>query len=177
MHLILRHGETEANAHGVFRGQGDWPLNAKGRKQAHDAIPIIEKFHPQRIVRCGLERHKETGEIVNSALAVPVIEDDDLAPLDVGKFTGKNKKENWQYFSHYLDHPDEKIPKGESISHFRIRNAASLHKYFNEDTPTLIILSTSNITDQHGGRVEDDHVVPPGGLLAVIGPHHFMRLN
>lgn len=177
MHLILRHGESEANAKDEFRGQGDWPLTEKGKKQARAVIPTIDKFHPQRIVRPDLERHKETAELVNLLLGVLVIEDEDLRPLDVGKFTGLDKKENWREFEYYLDHPDEEIPDGESVSQFHIRNRRAQQKYFGSEIPTLAILSTSNITDQHGGRVEDDHVVPSGGLLAVIGPHHFMRIS
>lgn len=168
MDYILRHGQTEANADGEFRGWGNWPLTPLGRAQAHAAGLRLKNRGIKRIVSSDLPRAKETAEIVGKHLGLPVSTDSDLRPLNVKKFTGKDKKEYWPEFQHYLDNPDEKIPGGESINEFRSRNQAALKSLLSGDH-TLIVTHTSNITDAHGGRPEDDHIVEPGGIIACDG--------
>jgi broad specificity phosphatase PhoE len=34
--LLVRHGDTDWNREGILQGQVDVPLNAVGRRQAHD---------------------------------------------------------------------------------------------------------------------------------------------
>ncbi|WP_454226405.1 histidine phosphatase family protein [Propioniciclava flava] len=52
----MRHGETDANASGIFQGQADIPLNDTGRAQAQAAAQRLATFSPDRIVASDLSR-------------------------------------------------------------------------------------------------------------------------
>lgn len=87
---MIRHGETEANASKIMAGSLDSPLNETGRSQARHARAIIEnlKEKPEIIVHSQLSRAKETAEIINEALNVPMFEDPDIAELHAGDWEG-----------------------------------------------------------------------------------------
>ena len=71
MHLlILRHGQSEWNAHGKWQGQADPPLTKLGEQQALSAAQQLlhtgERF--DRIVSSDLRRAHRTAEIIASIL-------------------------------------------------------------------------------------------------------------
>ena len=80
--VLLRHGESEWVAQGLFQGQGDSPLSATGRRQASLAAERIAHAHrppvlpvptgvPIAIVHSPLSRTTETAALVAAAIAGP----------------------------------------------------------------------------------------------------------
>lgn len=61
---FLRHGQTDWNAQGLLMGQKDIPLNAVGRKQAHEAAKMLVGHAPASICHSPLLRAKETALII-----------------------------------------------------------------------------------------------------------------
>lgn len=179
---MLRHGTTGANVKDAFRGHEDFPLNDQGLNEAHEAAEwfLEHGVKPKRIVCSPMSRAKKTAEIVGESLGVPVEVDERLLPFDVGEFGGKVKDDVWDEFVYYLDHPDEKVPNGESVRGFAVRECAALDELFAEaaqDGPILIVVHTSNIvvadcylrTGEPGldCRPEEKDIVAPGGVVAV----------
>ncbi len=88
---FLRHGESEANAAGVYAGRGtDSPLTALGREQARraaDEVPAEVTW----IVASPLSRAFDTAQIVHRTLGMtgPVEVDDRAAEVDVGTAAGR----------------------------------------------------------------------------------------
>ena len=82
MLLIVRHGQTQANADGLILGRADPPLSELGRRQAAalaEALPV-----PAVVVSSPLRRARETA----AAFGVPVETDDRWIELDYGAMDG-----------------------------------------------------------------------------------------
>jgi broad specificity phosphatase PhoE len=86
---FVRHGESAANAAGVFAGQTDSPLTAKGREQATVVAKALRPIHFDRIVASTLSRTKDTAAEIAAGRGVPVEAFEDLQEIDVGIAAGK----------------------------------------------------------------------------------------
>ncbi|HEV2005507.1 MAG TPA: histidine phosphatase family protein, partial [Candidatus Limnocylindrales bacterium] len=80
--VLLRHGESEWVAQGLFQGQGDSPLSSTGRRQASLAAERLAHAHrppalpvptgaPVSIVHSPLSRTTETAALVAAAIGGP----------------------------------------------------------------------------------------------------------
>jgi broad specificity phosphatase PhoE len=86
---LVRHGESEANAAGVFAGQTDSPLTPKGREQARVVATALRPVHFDRIVATTLSRTKDTAAEIAAGRGVPVEAFADLNEIDLGDAAGK----------------------------------------------------------------------------------------
>ena len=86
---LVRHGESEANAAGVFAGQTDSPLTPKGREQAKVVATALRPIHFDRIVTSTLSRTKDTAAEIAAGRGVPVEAFADLNEIDLGDAAGK----------------------------------------------------------------------------------------
>src|SRR4028118_1166019 len=62
--LLIRHGQSTANASGVWQGQLDFPLSEEGRRQAADAGRALKGARISGVYASPLSRAFETAEIV-----------------------------------------------------------------------------------------------------------------
>ena len=85
----MRHGESEANAAGVFAGQTDSPLTPKGREQAKVVAQALRPIHFDRIVASTLSRTKDTAAEIAAGRNVRVELFGDLKEIDLGAAAGK----------------------------------------------------------------------------------------
>jgi broad specificity phosphatase PhoE len=84
--VLVRHGQTEANAGGLLQGRIDLPLNDRGRAQA---VALASAVAPlvaagARVVSSPLARCRETAE----AFGAPVEIDEAWIELDYGQYDG-----------------------------------------------------------------------------------------
>jgi len=86
---LVRHGESEANAAGVFAGQTDSPLTPKGREQAKVVATALRPIHFDRIVTSTLSRTTDTAAEIATGRGVPVEAFADLNEIDLGDAAGK----------------------------------------------------------------------------------------
>lgn len=86
---FIRHGETEWNA--IRRMQGQWnaDLNETGRAQAAGHGRLMEACRPEVIWCSPLDRTRQTAEIVNARLALPICYDDRLMEWNCGDWSGE----------------------------------------------------------------------------------------
>lgn len=121
--VLIRHGESEWNAKGLWTGLNDVSLNKNGEKEAQEAADVLKDYHFDYIFLSKLKRAKETYEIIkkiNQLDNIPVIEDSALNERDYGIYAGKNKweikkelgDEEFLKIRRSWNHP---IPKGESL--------------------------------------------------------------
>ncbi|GGL40298.1 histidine phosphatase family protein [Phycicoccus endophyticus] len=86
--VVLRHGETTHNAAGIWQGQLDSPLSARGEQQAAAVGPALAALRPTRVVTSDLQRARRTGESVARACGVPLHEDARLREIHAGRWQG-----------------------------------------------------------------------------------------
>jgi glucosyl-3-phosphoglycerate phosphatase len=91
--LLIRHGETEANAGGVYQGHSDSPLTPRGRAQA-DAVAAwlaTQADTITAIARSDLGRVADTARPSERALRLDAHVDLRLREVDVGTWSGKTR--------------------------------------------------------------------------------------
>lgn len=138
--LILRHGESNANAANVFRSRLDPPLTDKGLKQAEAAAAFIsENFKITRIISSPMLRAMQTADAVAEEVGIPVIQDRGLMCWNIGFLAGKDRVEYGPILELYVDNPDLVIPDGESLDYFTVRTQV----FFEEQ------LDVAKETDKH----------------------------
>ncbi len=86
---FLRHGETDYNARGLSQGALDISLNETGRNQAAMAAPLLANRGIIGIISSPMIRTRETTEIVNQSLNLPVSFEPDLREVIFGGMEGK----------------------------------------------------------------------------------------
>ncbi len=92
---LVRHGQSQANADGLFTGITDSPLTTGGREEARRAAHLLDEtgFRPASILCSPLARATETARIMVSEnqWTVPATVDVRLRERDHGDLTGRTK--------------------------------------------------------------------------------------
>ena len=86
--IFLRHGQAENNTKKILAGRTPGiPLTQKGITQAESAGEFIKTLKISKIYSSPVERAKSTADIVSKHCNAPVVVDERLTELDMGKFT------------------------------------------------------------------------------------------
>lgn len=151
--ILMRHGETAWNAEGRWQGHYDISLNATGRAQAAAAAPFLTTAGFTRIVSSDLSRARETAEIINQTLRLPLILEPRLREIDVGFWQGMTSHEiRAQHAELYaqvaaLPYYETYFPGGESRAQLMQRGSAALTELAAQyPTERLLVVS-------HGGTI------------------------
>ncbi len=89
---FVRHGQTEFNKQGFATGQINVPLNEEGIKEAQKVSLAISNDY-QELYCSDLLRCKQTAEILNQKLNLPIKLDSRLGERDFGTLAGKRISE------------------------------------------------------------------------------------
>ena len=123
--LLLRHGQTDANATGVLQGHQPTPLNALGHRQAARLAARVAEHRPRvrAVVSSDLRRAAETAHPVGVACGLQLVFDPAWRERGFGELEGKSvgERETWR-----AAHGDTHPPGGESVVAFRARVKAAL---------------------------------------------------
>lgn len=161
--LLVRHGESDANAAKIYQGWFDSPLSPLGERQAAAAARAIaarRDIHPVAVYASPLARAWRTGAAIAAALDLVPIPHDGLREIDVGAATGLHYlavAARWptleeERLARGLEHG---WPEGETGRDFGARVAATLAEIIaRHDRPTppgapeeAVILAS------HGGTI------------------------
>ena len=105
MIYIARHGQTEWNLERRLQGQLDAPLNDTGRKEAVACAKQLTSAKIGKIISSDLSRAKETADIINKSLSLPITLDSRLKELNCGDLQGNIITEvPWHTFIHDPNH-------------------------------------------------------------------------
>jgi|SRR5580700_3291579 broad specificity phosphatase PhoE len=111
--LLIRHGKTEATDK-VFVSRSDFPLDAEGERELHDAINFLKDYDIKLIYSSPLIRSLTGAEMLSESLDLDVYQDRGLLPWDRGIFTGVPEEEGQDALNLFVTNPDVKMPFGES---------------------------------------------------------------
>jgi len=121
---LIRHGETQANREGIFRGRGEVPLSPAGLKQAGELRAYFSGLKVERVFSSPLKRAVETAAICFPDQAVELQEL--VNNLDLGLWAGRRKKEiaieEPKLWRRWLEEPERmSFPGGESLAAVKAR--------------------------------------------------------
>ncbi|MHA6252616.1 histidine phosphatase family protein [Oceanobacillus sp. CAU 1775] len=109
---IIRHGETDWNVAGILQGKQDTSLNDRGKKQAHACGEYLQPFDWDIIITSPLRRARETAEIIQQQIRIPLIEMSMFAERGFGEAEGILPVDRDHKF------PDQIYPGEESLTSF-----------------------------------------------------------
>lgn len=173
---FVRHGSTELNDAGKFRGPLDISLDEKGRKQAEELAKFFEGRKFSATYHSSKKRTKQTLDSIlgesKSKVKPKLVKDFDA--FNVGDLAGKSKSpENLKVIRYYQAHPDEKVPGGERLTDFRKRTDPKIMMVIKKGAasslPTLSVVHSS-IIHEISNLLHGDHnkvKVEPGGVVGV----------
>ncbi len=124
---FIRHGETQANRDGVFRGRSDVPLSPAGMRQARELGVRFAALDVQRVFSSPLQRAAQTAAICFPGRAVVMHEL--VNNLDLGRWAGRRKTEiaaeEPELWRRWLEEPERmSFPGGESLAAVKARTRA-----------------------------------------------------
>lgn len=172
--LWVRHGETAANASGLFRGSTNPPLNEKGMQQAGIVRDRLKNMDLGEAYSSDRLRTQQTAGIVLQPHDSEPILDKNLRAINVGYLAGQPKANHQDEMQFYQDHPDVKIPEGESINQFKTRVRPRIRhvtqRGFETGLPSIAFVHSS-IIHEIGAMFHGNHgavLVHPGGVVGVF---------
>lgn len=127
--LLVRHGESTANARGVFSGWStDVVLTELGRRQATLTGAGLRRYtRIDALYTSSLPRTRQTAELIGAEIDLEPIPVDGLREIDVGEATGKPLTDLAQLHPRLLREVDDEsilIPWPGGESHFQLRQRA-----------------------------------------------------
>lgn len=144
--FLVRHGQTEWNALGRFQGRADVPLDENGLLQARNLAMVLRPVALVAAYSSPLKRAIETAqEILMYHPRVPLIQDPDLAEMDLGEFDGmegtKWVKSYPEFLTRWRERPSKvRMPKGETLEEVSERALRFLRRLTTSHTPGQNVL-------------------------------------
>lgn len=137
---FIRHGQTRYNAAGLVQGVLDVSLNDTGRGQAERAGPLLQGRGITSIVSSPMRRARETADIVNRFLHLPVSDEAELREVSFG---GKEGQPLQPWFPEWVE--GRYTPENaESFAALRARVQAALCRVLPAQEGPLLVVA-------HGG--------------------------
>lgn len=172
--ILVRHGESEYNAKGMWTGWHDPMLSPKGKEHARKIGEKLKDHEIKRAFVSELRRAQDTWDIVHHHLTdgrknLPAIAHKDLNERHYGVFAGQNK---WQVKEKVGEEEFMKIRRaydyrpleGESLKDVYARAVpyfnAKIKPYINEGEVVISIThgNTNRALIKHIDQIEDEHI-------------------
>ena len=90
---LIRHAETRWNQEKKIQGQTDIPLAPEGVQQARHWARLLQTHHWDRMISSDLSRARQTAELINQTLHLPLEATARLREQDWGKWTGRTPRQ------------------------------------------------------------------------------------
>lgn len=152
---LARHGETEVNSQGKACGRIDAPINSLGAAQAEEMVKSIPN-DISAIYCSSLQRTKQTAQIINKYLSLPVYITDKIIERDFGSLSGKL----WDEWDQDL----RKLDKAQQYNYHPFGGESV------EDVKTRLLAFLKELKEKHSGPVLG---VTSGGIIRLL--HHILH--
>ena len=149
--LLVRHGETAANAGGRTQGRLDLPLTDRGQRQAAAVAAMLKPFSPGALFASPAQRARQTADAIAAALALEVLTDERLAELDHGELDGLTGEELRTHHAAFVqrwrdEDPSElRMPGGESLADAQRRMLAATEAIANAHAAQTVVIASHNL--------------------------------
>ena len=177
--LIFRHGETDYNREGRFQGHLDVGLNATGRAQVRELVPVVRGFGAEAILSSDLSRAYESARIITRPPGIPVFVREglreaylgDAQGLTIDQISAKFGLETLSRWRSILPtDADFSYPGGESGSSVMTRVFSALEGFLKEAPyQSIAVASHGGVIRRIMQRVLGDEKVPiPNAVVYVL---------
>ncbi len=153
---LVRHGETEGTAAGLFLGSTDMPLTDRGERQVErlaTLLPghLLASDSPAWCVASPMLRTQQTARAVVGSSGLAVVTDADLREMDFGDWEGLTSEEVERRYPGGQDEwaaPTDhtRFPGGESLGEFELRVARAQRRIVEREAETVFVFA-------HGGVI------------------------
>jgi phosphoserine phosphatase len=143
--FLVRHGQSDLNREGRFRGLTDAPLNEVGRNEAAGAAAILDGSGVGLIYTSPVPRALQTAEIIAGSIHAPVKEENGFTDVDYGEWQGLTVQEVRQRFGRAMidswkrDPEGFTFPGGDSIRSVESRLSPALMRAANSDRNVAVV--------------------------------------
>jgi broad specificity phosphatase PhoE len=165
---LVRHGEAENNVRHILNSapvKKEYSLTEKGRERVAKAAALLADAGADALYSSPILRAKETAEMIAEATGLPIVFDDRLWEVGMGKFNGQKQQE---LLKEYPEPQMRLTPNDgdgmESILHVRSRLEEFLDELKAKHAGKKVILVS------HGDPLEQLH-----GILTMEGARHGRR--
>ena len=163
--LLLRHGQTDANASGTLQGHLPTPLNLTGIRQATRLAERLAAWRPpvSALVSSDLPRAAQTAGPIAAACGLPVTYGDEWRERGFGLLEGKpvGNRAMWQVAGGEVDPPGAE-PSADFL--VRVRSALLAVAADHRGLPCVAVVT-------HGGPIRSVLKMLIDGRLAVTRGH------
>ncbi len=160
---IVRHGETPANAGGVWHGSTDTPLSERGHGQAGRVAShlALTRADAVALYSSPLTRARHTADPISAALGLPILIHDDLQEYHLGTWEGRTYQEllaEHRLFERMNEDPDWQPGGGESPRQVAERLAGALRAIaeMHPGDRVIVVSHAGALTLGFGLLVDDD---------------------
>lgn len=149
---LIRHGETEFNRLGVFRGRYEVELNERGRKQAEEIAGALAGEGIGALYAGPLKRTRETAGIIARRLGLECSVDEGFNNILLGEWQGVPKEtikrdypEAWRQWQTAPEHL--RVPGGETVEDLKSRAWARISEILADPAskPTIAIVTHRSV--------------------------------
>ncbi len=140
---MVRHGETTTNLDKIATGQMDVSLTGKGKEQAAECRAVIHAkgLKPDVILCSGLNRTKETADIINQDLNCPLHQHGELNEQSYGDWEGQS----WDVILPEIEKQGENPPNGETQEEFIERINKAFEKLLSQYEGTILFVTHAGV--------------------------------
>lgn len=148
---LTRHGETLWNSEGRMQGWKDSPLNDRGLSQAQLLGNKLQKLDIDIIYSSPIGRAKHTAEILKGDKNIPIIFDDRLKEINMGKWEGMLRKDIESIYEsnlyNFFNEPNKYMPvEGETFNDVLFRTSSFIDDIVNTHSGKNLLIVTHTIT-------------------------------
>jgi probable phosphoglycerate mutase len=130
--LLVRHGETSANARGLLLGRANPSLSGVGREQAYGVAELLRRElggeqQPLAVLSSPLRRARETAECIADVFELDVEDEPAMMEMDYGEWDERPLAEiPREVWVGWRDDVDFAPPGGESLRSVQTRVSACM---------------------------------------------------
>jgi broad specificity phosphatase PhoE len=147
--FLVRHGETEYNAKGIYQGHTPVPLSERGRQQSALVAERLASIRPHVLYSSDIVRAQETAAIIGQRLGMPLRLRDGLREWHLGAWAGKPIEAFVRHLQAIGAHPVTYVPEGgESQVQTQTRMVAQMQELARQHAgETLVCVSHGKAID------------------------------
>jgi broad specificity phosphatase PhoE len=148
--FLVRHGETEFNRLGVFRGRFEVDLNDAGRRQAGEIALALKGEKMDFLLASPLVRATETAAIIAGELGIEYTIDQAFNNIDLGQWQGVPKervmREYPDLWRRWVAEPEGmRVPDGETVVEVRERAFERLEEIVTKESGNFGVVTHRSV--------------------------------